>query len=278
MAKQPQAEQTTLATQQTALLDPQLDFGSDAGAGMEGTDKESFAIPFLTVLQQLSPQVDESDAKYIEGAKVGMLLNTVTGRLYDGREGLVVLPAAYQRRFLRWGPRGTENSGFKGELFPEQVARMRERGEITELDGRLYAPLGDGTVSDKRCDRFSDTRNHFCVIEATGEQVLLSLSSTQIKKSKALMAMLSSVKVPRADGLAFTPPTWANRVRVTTCPEANDKGKWHGVRFALEGFTTSAAAYAAGKAFHAALAAGTAGEVRYEDAAEESREDTDDRF
>ncbi len=47
-------------------------FEADAGMGMEGTTVESFAIPFLLVLQSLSPQVDEAGGTAIEGARPGM--------------------------------------------------------------------------------------------------------------------------------------------------------------------------------------------------------------
>ena len=36
----------------TAVAIPAMDFAADAGAGMEGAGQESFAIPFLSVLQK----------------------------------------------------------------------------------------------------------------------------------------------------------------------------------------------------------------------------------
>lgn len=261
-------------TQVTKPQDPQLpvalDFAADAGAGMEGADAASFAIPFLAALQKISPQCDEADGKFIEGAKGGMLFNSVSSRLWDGKTGVVILPVAFQRRFLRWGPRAGEGAGFKGELMPAEVAAMQDDGRLRELDGRWYFPAEDGTVSDKKCDRVADVRNHFCLIidEVTGAatRALMSLGSTQIKKSKMLMSMLSEVKVRGPNGALVTPPTWANRVRVTTVPESNDKGSWYGVRFELEGFVEDPAQYAEGRAFHAAIAAGTAGNVNYAEA------------
>lgn len=263
MAKKPE-EKTAVAIPANSSLPAMpfdIDLGHDAGAGMEGADKDSFAIPFLGVLQKISPQCDEAEAKYIEGAKGGQLFNTVTQQLYDGKEGVVFIPCAFQRRFLRWGPRGGENSGFKGEFLPEAVAEMRQHGEVVEHEGRLYFPLENGKVDEKKCDRLSDTRNHFGIVydPETGSamQVLLSLGSTQIKKSKQLMAMLSAVKVQGPKGLV-TPPTWSNMVRITTVPESNDKGSWYGVKIAPEGFVPNRDLYDMGKAFHDLIAAGEA--------------------
>ena len=248
------AANTAVATMDTSM------FAEDAGAGMEGATAESFAIPFLSVLQKGSPQVDEASGVAIEGAKAGMLFENVTGKMFDGKVGVTIIPCAYRRVFLRWAPKGSDGAGFKGELAPEKVAEMRARGEISELDGKLYIPMPDGTVSDKKCDRISDTRNHYVLLvdDATGawKEALMSLTSTQIKKSKMLMSALASVKVQGASGL-FTPPTFANTVRVLTTPESNDKGTWFGLKFELAGQVTRPELYAAAKAFHSSVAKGT---------------------
>lgn len=243
-----------------------VNFAEDAGAGMEGATSESFAIPFLSVLQKGSPQVDEASGVAIEGAKAGMLFENVTNKMFNGKEGVVIVPCAYRRVFIHWGARGS-NGGFKGELAPEVVAEMRAKGQIAELDGRLFLPQSDGTVNDKNCDRISDTRNHYILVvdPDTGawKEALLSLTSTQIKKSKMLMSALASVKVSGAAGM-FTPPTFANYVRMTTVPESNDKGTWFGVKFELSGQLDRPELYAAAKAFHASVAKGGV-VAKYED-------------
>ena len=55
-------------TTNTALALSASMFADDAGAGMEGATAESFAIPFLSVLQKGSPQVDEASGAALEGA------------------------------------------------------------------------------------------------------------------------------------------------------------------------------------------------------------------
>lgn len=273
-------KKTEVAVAQTKELSTALgfDMGNDAGSGMEGADKDSFAIPFLSVLQKISPQVDEADAKYIEGAKGSMLLNTVTQQLYDGKEGLVFLPCSYQRRFLRWGPRGGDGGGFKGDFLPDVVARMKEAGEVVEQEGRLYFPLDDGRIDPKRCDHLADVRNHFGLIydEVSGAtfQVLLSLGSTQIKKSKQLLSLLAALKVQGPNGMV-TPPTWISKIRLTTVIESNDKGSWYGLKMVPEGFIANQELYNAGKAFHSLIADGGA-KVDYAAADEASKPESDD--
>lgn len=265
-AKKAASESKAVATKKDQLP-VGIDLGADAGAGMEGTDKDSFAIPFLRVIQKMSPQVDEAEPEFIEGAKPGMFLNSVTSEMFDGKEGIDFYPCAYQRRFLRWGPRSGEGSGFKGEILPEEVPAMLEAGTIVQHENRLYYPNDKGEVNPKTCDHLADTRSHFGLAvddDGNAMQVLLALTSTQIKKSKQLMSILSNVKVQGPNG-KVTPPTWANKIRITTVPESNDQGSWHGVKFESAGFVTDADLYKAGKEFHAAIASGEA-KVNYAEA------------
>jgi uncharacterized membrane protein YadS len=77
------------------------------------------------------------------------------------------------------------------------------------------------------------------------------------------MSALASVKVNGANGM-FTPPTFANLVRLSTVPESNDKGTWFGAKFELAGNVDRAEVYAAAKAFHASVSKGAV-IAKYED-------------
>lgn len=226
----------------------------DAGMGMEGTTQDSFAIPFLSVLQKISPQCEETDAAYIPAAKAGQFLESVSKSLYDGKKGVDFIQCAYRRAFLRWSPRGAEGGGFKGEYAPEVVAGMRESGQVVDFENRLYFPLEDGTVNPKRCDFLSDTRNHYILLIDGSEmhECLLSISSTQIKKSKQLMTMLANKK---SGGVMM--PTFATIVHATVVPESNDKGNWFGISFSEQGPVTDTAVYLAAKTFYKSVVAGS---------------------
>lgn len=261
MAKKNESESTAVAEVKTGAV--ALDFMSAedfGGSGFEGTDNESFAIPFLQLLQKMSPLVDEDSASHIEGAKAGMFYNTVTGELYDGKKGVLIIPCAYRRSVIRWGGREAEVKGFKGEISIEEFEAMRaDETKVVSVDGRLYEPDADGKVNPKKSDFFSDTRSHFVVIvdEETGEfsRALLSLSSSQIKASKMLMTALQQKKVKTPAGLK-TPPTFANMVRLTTQGQSNEKGSWSGAVFNIEGLVTDQGIYEEAKAFYKDIVSG----------------------
>ncbi len=119
-----------------------------------------------------------------------MFMNTVTGKIYDGKTGLLIIPAAYRREFIRWAGREAEG-GFKGSISVEDFKEMmKDPTKVKEVEGRLYAPNEDGSVSDKKSDYFADTHGHYVIVidPETGDfgQALISLSSSQIKASKKL--------------------------------------------------------------------------------------------
>ena len=75
-------------------------FEEDANTSFSNMGSEDFALPFLRVLGQLSPETNKRDAKYVEGAEPGMIFNTVTKQLYDGEEGVNVIPCYYKREYV----------------------------------------------------------------------------------------------------------------------------------------------------------------------------------
>ncbi len=57
-------------------------FEEDAQSGFNNMTQEDFALPFLKLLTSTSPEIGE-----MEGAMPGMVLNSVTNELYDGKKG-----------------------------------------------------------------------------------------------------------------------------------------------------------------------------------------------
>lgn len=255
------------------------EFMNDAmfGAGFEGMDAESFAIPFIQVLQKMSPLVDEDDAKYIPGAKAGMFFNTVTQKLYDGKAGITIIPCAYKRSFIQWGGRESAEGGFKGELTVEQFNELAlDDTKVKMLDGKPYVPNADGTIHEKKNDYFADTRSHYVIVvdNETGEmgRAIMSLASSQIKASKMLCTSLQQRKIKDGQGNLRTPPMFANVVIATTVPMSNDQGTWSGLRFDIQGTVTDAALFREAAEFYKDINAGAV-QVDHSKNAQSAREE-----
>lgn len=220
-----------------------INFAEDAGAGMENTDRESFAIPFLAIMQKGSPQVDKDTDQYVEGAEVGDLMLTTSQELFKDGEGADIIFAGYRRVFLRWAPRDS-GGGFKGEIPVDEVARERALGTIKDVEGKLFADNGD---------LVRDTRIHYILVHSeNGAWVpaVLSCASTQIKKSKMLMTQLDTYMSKDPNGKMFNPASFAHVFHAETLAESNDQGNWRGWKFNRTGFVTDADTYAAAQQFN----------------------------
>ena len=251
---------------QNAMVAAGIDFAADAGQGMEGADAESFAIPFLAILQGLSPQIET-----VDGAKPGLLINTVTNELMTEA---VIVPVAFARRYLRWGDRDAGEKGFRGEFLPSEVQKMLSTGEAYEEDRGRIRVRTEGARAD---DILRDTRQHYVLIvseDGTWTPAIMGLTSTMIKKSKNLMAQISNFTMTSADGKRFNPPSFARKFRITTEKETNDHGTWYSPNFSVDGMVDDPQLYEAAKAFHKQVATGEV--IVDHDSAEGGREKASD--
>lgn len=236
------------------------DMAADAGMGLEGADKDSFAIPFIAMLQGLSPQLET-----VDNAKPGLFINTITNEVF---KEVMVVPCAYQRRYLRWAPRDA-GGGYKGDYSPIDV----ETGKLLNVerteDGKLRI---DG-------DELKDTRNHFVLVQSSSgvwQPALLSLSSTQIKKSKRWMSLIQGIELRTPQGKAFTPPSFSHVYKLGGVKEENAKGSWWGINVEVVEPISDQELYMKAREFSKQVAAG---DVKVsEPVAEAVDEGSSDRF
>jgi len=73
------------------------------GLGNENVSSQHLQTPRVKLLQQMNAEVDENHDAYVEGAKPGMLLNTVTNEIY-GKE-IYVINVHFTEDFVVWRKR-----------------------------------------------------------------------------------------------------------------------------------------------------------------------------
>lgn len=225
-------------------------YEEDSGAGFENADRESYSIPFISILQSGSPQVKKSDGAYIKGAEEGFLFNSVSQEIKTGEEGIKVVPCYFTRRFIEWIPRESSGGGgLVGEHLPsDPVVTTATR----DAKNQLLLPSGNLLV---------DTRTHYVlVLDGAGGFVpaLISMSSTQVKKSRQWMTRMESIKLKNSQGQLFTPPMFSHVYHLTTVPEQNDQGSWYGWKIEMVGALEDQALYGAAKSFRDAVKSGEA--------------------
>jgi len=193
---------------------PQFDDAA-AAAGYEGMQADSFATPFLKLLQKGSPEVDEgSGERYVEGAKPGDFVNSVTGELFT--PPLTIVVCWYARRYIFWNPRET-GGGIKASLSAEELKSAAEMGTVQKAQGRWVDE--DGVAA-------RPTDEYYVIVNGQ-DRAVLALASTQLRKSTRLNQALTE----HNGG-----PIWARAYTLTAVNEKNDKGSWKGVEFEPAGW------------------------------------------
>ena len=210
-------------------------FEQDQAGGMDQMGQGDFAMPFLRVLVQLSPEVNERDAKYVEGAKAGMIFNTVTKQAYDGVEGVNVIPCGYKREYVEWSDRG---EGTSAPVAIHSVASGIINDATRGADYKDRLPNGN---------YLENTASYFVMLPDM-QQALITMKSTQLKVSRSWNSMMNSIKLQGKNGL-FTPAAYSHVYKLSTVQQSNDKGTWFGWNIEKVGPVQDKNLYEAAKQF-----------------------------
>lgn len=91
----------------------------DTLEGFESIDMSTMSIPFIRVLQKLSPQLNKNKPEYIPGAEEGQFFNTLTKEVYGSSMEIVVL--RFDHVYIEWKP---DRGGFAGAHDPANAERL----------------------------------------------------------------------------------------------------------------------------------------------------------
>ena len=211
-----------------------FDMEADAQQGAQNISQEDLALPFLKILGQLSPEVNKTHGKYVQGAEPGKIINTVTNELYDK---ISVVPCHYKRQYVEWQDRGT-SSGAPVAIHDADSDIVSQTTRDKSYKDRL--PNGN---------YLENTANHFVlVVGKNPETALISMKSTQLKVSRKWNSMMMGIKLQGKNGL-FTPPTYSHIYNLSTVQMSNDKGTWFGWDVAKAGPVEDKSIYDMSKSF-----------------------------
>ena len=199
----------------TAVANIMDDLYEAAGQGMETITQEDMQIPFLRILQPLSPQLIKTDAKFIKGASAGDIFNTVTGGYWDAEEGVNVLICAYTTKFLEFQLR-ENGGGFMGELDPN------------DPDIRKTKRTGANEVLSNGNELVRSAQFLVLAYDENGitSQMICDMKKTQMKVAKQWNTRRAGLKIMHPEKGLFNPPMWATPWKLTSIQESNDKGSW----------------------------------------------------
>ena len=189
---------------------------SEIGAGFENTSQDDFKVPFISLLQTLSPQCNPAKSQYLPDAKPGMFFDASTGELMKDFE---VVPCYYKRQMVEWKP---DNAGFVAQHDPGFELNC-------EKDAKGFYHTKDGNL-------LIDTRYYFCLrMHADGEtsMAILALSKTQIKRSKAWMSAMDSRTLDGPGGKKYKAPMYSATWKISSVIEQKGDWSWFGYKMEL---------------------------------------------
>lgn len=220
------------------------EMANDAGDGAQGITTADLAIPFLRILQQMSPQLAKRNGAYIESAGEGDIFNTVTGQVWDPEEGVLVVPCSFNFKIIEWIPRES-GGGIAGQYTRDDALPSSEKDER----GKLITANGN---------QLTDTAEHYVLLvhpDGTYEQALITMSSTQLKHSRRWNSLTQQQTIMTDEG-PRTAPLYSRMYRLKTQGESKDDNNWSGWSITLEGPVTDLELYRAAKAFCASVSTG----------------------
>jgi hypothetical protein len=199
----------------------------DAGAGSEGVGTDDLAVPYINILQALSPQLDDDNSAYIADAKRGYIFQNVNNVTWSGTDGIEVVPFAYERKVLEWIPR--EKGGGLVGVHPSNTGLLREA-----------TPNEKGVPTLENGNNLIDTSLQYVLYEnpASGlwEPAVISMKSTAQKKSRLWNSLISQQMIPGTQNQA---PRWLFVWKLTTVREEKDSNSWHNWEIARSRIVTA---------------------------------------
>jgi hypothetical protein len=204
----------------TALSKESADkFQQMANVGFEEVSTDDLAIPFVRILQSTSKQVKKSEGAYVDGATEGMIYNNVLNKVYNGDDGIEVVPCYYYRRYVEWVPR-EDGGGYVQAFLPGDniinTTQKNDQGKDVLAESGNY---------------LENTAHFFCIYidpELGAQKALIPMSSSQLKKSRKWLSNTQTFRGTSKDGKQYFLPMFSQVYTLTSIPESNAKGSWMG--------------------------------------------------
>lgn len=209
-----------LATGMENYMSGQSDFG-----------QSDISIPFLRIIQGLSPWIQPQDPKYDEDAKQGQIVETVTPQFFDGKTGIYVIPVLYQRSYTEWKPN-------RGGL----VADHGSSGDILKNCKRVEDGDGKTKIVTPAGNEISEAALYYVMwatsLDGPWEQALLTMSGTQWRKARDWNTNMAKLRITKADGTVMKNPLpFAGVYHFTTVGEKKDNYNFFGWKIEHVGYT-----------------------------------------
>jgi len=147
--------------------------------GTETITSEDLQMPRLSLAQALSPELDESNPRFIEGLKVGDAFNSLTGKVYGKKPIEVVIVRVDKPRFIEFDPVN------RGSILDFNVSANDPR--------TLFTTNAKGETEKPLATRFME---YVAIVLPDLEPIALSFKGSGIKTAKMLNGLIRLTNLP----------------------------------------------------------------------------------
>lgn len=176
-----------------------------AGKGTENITTQDKGMPYLKLLQDLSPETKKRNEKYVEGAVPGSFLLTSNREVFDGE--VTIVPIYFKSIVQEWWPRNHKNNGLvrTSDTMSEAKAAKREADTVLSL-----------------------THLHFVLVWSNEaekwEPCIMAFDRTKLSPSKDLIRLIDNYRL-EFDGEEFKAPAFARSYNLTA--QETEKGGYN---------------------------------------------------
>tara|TARA_R110001592_G_scaffold252385_1_gene515092 strand:- start:3938 stop:4714 length:777 start_codon:yes stop_codon:yes gene_type:complete len=185
---------------------------SDSGKGSEEIKSDDVSTPILKILHQLSPECNQSNAKYVEGSKPGMIYAKGLGTLIDGDKGVDILIAHVQTRYPEWQEMGDTAA-------PPVATHMSVPSDaVEERNGKWR--LSNGNYLEKTA--------YFYVV-VLGEEprpAVITMRSSNLTPAREINQMIKNLRFQDEKG-KYNPAAYAAVYTLKTAGKVAGSKSWH---------------------------------------------------
>ena len=223
-----------LALKPTTMVAPAPSFvDTDASLGNENVGSNDLLLPYLKLLQAMSPEVQEGPNN-VEGARPGLILNTLTHETF---EELLVVPVHFSTEFSVFAKRGAPVQG---------PAKFGSYGSEVDAAEALIAAGKDSN----QYDIIQSGRNIIYVLDESGQiqtEALMYMDGSKLRVNREWNSLIRQTERPRFSGV------W----KLSTRRQSNAQGSWFNYDVKWFGWVPSEDVYNRAKALVEAIQEGT---------------------
>lgn len=210
-----------------ALTGQVPDFLQQYGSvGNESVGVEDITIPRLGLVQSLSPEVDDSDPKYIDGIKPGDFFNSLTREIYIAPVPIVFVDRKKEYAVFK---KRSAGGGFRGSFSTEAEAK---------------AAINAGEEPPEQMDIVETATNFGLILDEEGRvrsEIVIPMTSTKLKVDRQINSMIRLRGAARFSSIFYLDST----------KEKNDKGTFYNIRATIGPWVSQEIAAAAKRMYDA---------------------------